>query len=414
MNLSARMAWRYLFASKSTNAINLITLIAGFGVAIGATALVLVLGVFNGFEHMFLGLFDNMNPDVRIVAAKGKTFDLDSTTLLGLYQVDGVREISRTLEETAMFSYSGRHDVGRVKGVDGLYTSINGVDSLVRDGRYNLDLPEREGFGAVVGNQLSISLGIDPLNQFEQLQVFMTRPRARGASANAALSGRSGMIRREFQPTGIIRSMETFGTQPVLIPLAEAQQLLSLGDSVVSSLEVALYDLADSEETIDRIIAFLGPGFKVLNRQEQQSSLLKIMQIEKWVGFALVCLMMVLISFNLIGALWMIVLEKKQDISILRSLGMTGRSVGGVFIRVGVAVCLIGVGIGFALAITAAVLQQEYSLFRVAGPLSEPYPMKLRFLDFPLVALVVVGVGLLASILPALYAAKLPAIISEE
>lgn len=408
------MAWRYLFARKSTNAINIITLIAGFGVAIGTTALVLVLSVFNGFEQMFIGLFDNMNPDVRISAAKGKTFDLDSTTYQGLYRLGGVSEVSATLEETAMFSYAGRHSVGRIKGVDGLYTTINGIDSLVRDGAYNLNLPEREGFGAVVGNQLSVSLGIDPLNQFEQLSVFMTRPRARGAAASSTLTGRSGMIRREFQPTGIIRSTETFGTQPVLVPIEEARKLLSQSDSTVSALEVRLLWNADEEEAIEEIKKFLGEGFTVLNRQEQQSSLLKIMQIEKWVGFALVCLMMVLISFNLIGALWMIVLEKKQDISVLRSLGMTGGNIRSVFLRVGLAICLIGVAVGFVLAITAAVLQQEYSLFRVGGPLSEPYPMKLRLTDFPIVAFFVVGVGLVAAYLPARYAGRLPAIISEE
>ena len=414
MNLSGRMAWRYLFARKSTNAINIITLIAGFGVAIGTTALILVLSVFNGFEDMFIGLLDNLNPDVKIVAAQGKTFELDAETYRELYEVEGVAEISRTLVETAMFSYAGRHQVGQIKGVDGLYASINGIDSLVQDGAYDLDLPEREGFGAVVGNQLSIALGIDPLNQFEELAVFMTRPRERGSAVSSALTGRSGMIRRAFQPTGIIRSTETFGAQPVLIPLAEARTLLSLGDSTVSALEIRLLDDDESEATIARINDLLGPGYTVLNREQQQSSLLKIMQIEKWVGFALVCLMMVLISFNLIGALWMIVLEKRPDISVLRSLGMTGGDIRGVFLRVGVAICLIGVVVGFVLAITAAVIQQEYSVFRVGGPLSEPYPMQLRFIDFPRVLLVVVGVGLVAAYLPARYAERLPAIISEE
>lgn len=414
MNLSARMAWRYLFASKSTNAINIITLIAGFGVAIGAAALILLLSVFNGFEQMFLGMFDNLNPDVHVSAVKGKTFELSEETYRGLLQLEGVGEVSRTLEETAMFSYAGRHSVGRIKGVDAAYSSINGIDSLVKDGSYNLDLPDRQGFGAVVGDQLSMALGIDPLNQFEPLIVFMTQPRARGESASSALSGRSGMIRREYQPTGIMRSMEAFGTQAVLVPLPEARKLMSLGDSVVSALEIGLSYGADGEETIERIYNYLGEDYKVLNREEQQGSLLRIMQVEKLVGFALFCLMMVIISFNLVGALWMIVLEKKRDISVLRSLGMTAGDVRGIFLRVGTVLCAVGVAVGFTLAITAGILQQEYSLFRVAGPLSEPYPMQLRFMDFPVVALVVIGIGVLASLLPARYAGKIEAIITEE
>lgn len=414
MNLPDRMAWRYLFASKSTNAINIITLIAGFGISIGATALVLVLSVFNGFEQMFLGLFDNLNPDVRIEAARGKTFELEADVFRGLYEVEGVSEVSRTIEETAMFSYAGRHNVGRIKGVDQLYSVINGIDSLVNDGAYDLLLPESDGSGAVVGNQLSMSLGIDPLNQFEPLIVFMTRPRARGASISSALTGRSGMIRREFQPTGIIRSMEAFGTQAVLVPLAEAQQLLSMSDSTVSSLEVKLLPGYANDDTYARIRAFMGPDFTVKNRLEQESSILKIMQIEKWVGFALVSLMMVLISFNLIGALWMIVLEKKRDISILRSLGMTAGNIRGVFLRVGIALCVIGVVVGFTLAISITLLQQHYSLFRISGALSEPYPIALKFWNFPVVALTVIGIGILASILPAQYAAKIEAVIIEE
>lgn len=414
MNLPARMAWRYLFATKSTNAINIITLIAGFGVSIGAAALILVLSVFNGFEQMFLGLFDNLNPDVRIEAVKGKTFDLTPDVYRGLYELEGVSEISRTIEETAMFSYAGRHNVGRIKGVDELYSVINGIDSMVNDGTYNLLLPDREGSGAVVGNQLSMSLGIDPLNQFEPLTVFMTRPRARGAATSSALTGRSGMIRREFQPTGIIRSMEAFGTQAVLVPLADAQQLLSMSDSTVSSLEVKLLSGYANDDTYDRIRAFLGPDYTVKNRLEQESSILKIMQIEKWVGYALVCLMMVLISFNLIGALWMIVLEKKRDISVLRSLGMTANNIRGVFLRVGIALCVIGVGVGLTISTIVALLQQHYSLFRISGPLSEPYPIALKFWNYPLVAVTVIGIGFLASILPARYAARVKAIISEE
>ena len=408
------MAWRYLFAAKSTNAINIITLIAGFGISIGAAALILVLSVFNGFEQMFLGLFDNLNPDVRIEATKGKTFELEDKVFRGLYELEGVSEISRTIEETAMFSYAGRHNVGRIKGVDELYSVINGIDSMVNNGEFNILLPRREGSGAVVGNQLSMSLGIDPLNEFEPLTVFMTRPRARGASISGALTGRSGMVRREFQPTGIIRSMEAFGTQAVIVPLGDAQQLMSMSDSTVSSLEVKLLPGYVNEATYDRVRAFMGPDFTVKNRLEQESSILKIMQVEKWVGYALVCLMMVLISFNLVGALWMIVLEKKRDISILRSLGMTASNIRGVFLRVGIALCVVGVAVGLTLSTIVAVLQQNYGLFRISGPLSEPYPIALKLWNYPFVALTVIGIGLLASLLPAQYASKVEAIITEE
>lgn len=412
MNLPARMAWRYLFARKSTNAINIITLIATTGVAIGAAALILLLSVFNGFEDIFLGLFNNLNPDVRITAAKGKTFDLEQGTLRSLYGLDGVAEISQTLEETAIFSYDGKQSAGRIKGVDGLYPAINGIDTMVKEGRYDLDLPDSNGFGALVGNQLSIMLGIDPLNQFQPLTVFMSRPKPRGGGL--LTTGRSSYLRREFQPTGIIRSQEAFENQAVLIKIEAARKLLSVSDSTVSSLEVKLAPGFQIDDTYDRVRSAMGPGFIVKDRYQQENSILKLMQVEKWVGFAIVSLMMILISFNLVGALWMIVLEKKRDITILRSLGMTARDIRTVFLRVGVLLCSIGLLMGFLLATALYVLQKTTGLISLPGTFMEAYPISFRWQDFPVVAITVLGIGLMASILPALRAGKIGAIIAEE
>lgn len=412
MNLPARMAWRYLFARKSTNAINIITLIAAFGVAIGTAALILLLSVFNGFEDLFLSLFNNLNPDVEITASKGKTFEVDEEVLKGLYGLDGVEEISQTLEETAIFSYDGKQSAGRIKGVDANYPAINGIDTMVQEGAYDLDLPDRKTRGAIVGNQLSIILGIDPLNQFEPLTIFMSRPKPRGGGF--LTSGKSSYIRRDFHPSGIIRSQEAFENQAVLIGLDRARTLLSVSDSTVTSLEVKLYPGFQIKDTYERIQAYMGEDYLIKNRYEQENSILKLMQVEKWVGFAIVCLMMVLISFNLIGALWMIVLEKKRDISILRSLGMTEGNIRGVFFRVGLLLCSLGLVTGFLLASAVYILQKTYGLVSLPGVLLEAYPISFRWFDFPVVAVTVLTIGFLASLLPAQRAGKIPAIITEE
>ncbi|WP_020569481.1 FtsX-like permease family protein [Neolewinella persica] len=412
MNLPAKMAWRYLFASKSTNAINIITLIAAFGVAIGAAALLLLLSVFNGFEDLFLGMFNNLNPDVRIVATEGKSFELDEETLQGLYQLEGVEVVAQTLEETAIFSYDDKQSAAHIKGVDSFYPKINGIDTMVREGKYDLDLSDGKESGAIVGNQLSIVLGIDPLNQFERLTVFMLRPKPKGSSF--LTTGRSNYLRRDFQPTGIIRSQEAFENQAVLVSIAKARELLSASDSTVSSLELRLAPGFQTKDTYRRIQAYMGPGFQVKNRYEQENSILKLMKVEKWVGFAIVSLMMVLISFNLVGALWMIVLEKKRDISILRSLGMTSGNVSGVFIRVGLLLCGLGLVTGFALASGLFLLQKTFGLISLPGMMQEAYPISFRWYDFPVVAGTVLIIGLIASLLPAQRAGKIDAVIMEE
>ena len=408
MNLPTRMAWRYLFARKSTNAINIITSIAAVGVAIGAAALILLLSVFNGFEDLFLSLFNNLNPDVRITAARGKTFEVDSVLIQDIYRIDGVTAISETLEEVALFNYDGRQGFGRIKGVDFAYPDINGIDTMVREGRYDLDYSQAPILGAVVGNQLAISLGIDVLNQFEPLTVYAWRARPRGSST--LLTGRKPFTTREVMPTGVIRSQETFENQAVLVSLEFARQLLSVPDSTVSALEIGLAPGFDQEATYEAIQAVVGPDFVVRNRYEQENSLLKLMQVEKWVGFAIVSLMMILISFNLVGALWMIVLEKRKDISTLRSLGMTGQNIRGIFLRVGLLLCTLGLLFGFFLAGVLSFLQKQYGLISIPSGLMEAYPISFRWYDFLVVAATVLFIGLLASLLPARRAARITSV----
>lgn len=406
------MAWRYLFARKSTSAINLITMIAGFGVAIGTAALLLVLSVFNGFEDLFLTMFNNLNPDVRIVAAEGKTFEVDEKMLRGLDQLEGIAAVSQTLEETAIFSYDDKQNAATIKGVDEAFPLINGIDSMVNDGAYELDVSSREGFGAVIGYDLAVTLGIDPLNQFERLTVFMLRPKPRGGGFMT--TGRTNYLRREFRPTGVVRSQESMENQAVIVSIDKARDLLSVSDSTVSSLEVALKPDFINKATYRRIEEYLGPAFLVKDRYQQENTILKLMQIEKWVAYAIGSLMMILISFNLVGALWMVVLDKRQDISILRSLGMTEGNVSGVFMRVGLLLCGLGLLAGFVLATLLFVLQKYFGLISLPGLLTEAYPISFRWHNFVVVALTVLGIGLLASLLPAWRAGKVGSVVSEE
>jgi lipoprotein-releasing system permease protein len=199
-----------------------------------------------------------------------------------------------------------------------------------------------------------------------------------------------------------------------LISLEEARELLSMEDGVVSSLEVKLAPGYDIRDTYDRIQEYMGEGFTVKDRYQQENSILKLMQVEKWVGFAIVCLMMILISFNLVGALWMIVLEKKRDISILKSLGMTRGDIRGIFLRVGLLLCGLGVGVGFLLAAGLYILQKNYGLISLPGMMTEAYPISFRWYDFPIVAATVLFIGFLASLLPAWRAQQIEASIHEE
>ncbi|PPK87576.1 lipoprotein-releasing system permease protein [Neolewinella xylanilytica] len=400
MNLSARMAWRYLFAPKSTNAINIITFVAAFGVAIGTASLIIALSVFNGFEDIFVGMFNNLNPDVRITAAKGKTFEATDSLLTEIRSVEGVSVISHTLEETARFQYLGHQAFGPLKGVDREYARINGIDTMIKDGQYDLLVPQVETMGSIVGQNLARELLIDPENRVNPLSIYVPRPRTRGGSSILA-SGRLPYRVREVLPMGIVRSQEAFENQAVLVDLSVARELLGVDAPTVSSLEIKLGPGFDNPRTFRALERLLGDDYLVRNRFEQENSILKLMRVEKYVAYAIVTLMVILISFNLVGALWMIVLEKRQDIVILQSLGMVGSEIRNVFLRVGLLISAIGLGTGFALATLIYLIQTHYGIVGLPGTLAEAYPMSLRAVDFLVVTLTVLVIGLLASILPA-------------
>ncbi|MEL6141693.1 MAG: ABC transporter permease, partial [Bacteroidota bacterium] len=370
MKLSLRMAWRYLFAKKSTNAINIITLIAAFGVAIGSAALVLALSVFNGFEDLFMGMFNNLNPDVEITAAKGKSFNFTNEQKDALYNIDGVAQVSATLEETAFFTYRGKRSAGKVRGVDDNYVNINSIDTTIRQGFYQL----RDGSNrhyAVIGLQLAYALGVDVLDQFEALNVYMAK-RKRGGSA--LTSGSPFLVRPVF-PVGIVQSQEAFENQAVLIDIQLARNLLGLADSAVSAVAIKLHPGFANSATYEEIQRLMGPDFLIKNRLQQESGILKLMQIEKWITFAIVALMMILISFNLVGALWMIVLEKQKDVAILRSMGMTTTNIRGVFLRVGLLLTGLGLLVGFIIAVIVGLLQHYFTVVPMPGSFTEAYPL---------------------------------------
>lgn len=409
MQLPSKMAWRYLFAKKSTNAVNIITLIAAFGVSIGAAALLLTLSVFNGFEDLFLGMFDNMNPDVEVTPANGKTFQFSTDQKDALYSIAGVEEVSLVLEETAFFTYAGKRSAGKIKGVDDTYVKINKIDTTIREGYYQL----RDGTDrsyAVVGHQISYALGIDVLNQFETLSIYMAK-RQRSRSTVLGASSPPFVSRAVF-PVGVVQTQQAFEKQAVLIDLGLARKILDLPEDAASALEIRLSPGFDMPATYQAIARQLGDKFVVKNRYEQESGILKLMQIEKWISFAIVALMMILISFNLVGALWMIVLEKKKDISILKSMGMTAQHIRAVFLRVGLLLCSLGILAGFFLALILYLAQKQFSLIQLPG--IDAYPLALRLWDLPIVAAVVLLIGLLASLLPAWRAAQEEAQVRAE
>lgn len=405
MNLSIQIARRYLFAKRTTNAINIITGIAVFGIAVGTAALLLVLSVFNGFEDLITGMYSNFDPDVKVAPLQGKTFPEDSIKIDELKRIPGVEYVSRTLEEVAVFKYKDKVDFGIIKGVDDQYEQVANVDSVMREGKFALK-NEESSYG-VMGIGIRNKLSVDIEDPFYRIGVFM-------AKRNPNPLDPTPFRTQYLYPVGTFIAQQEFDQEYILSDLGFVRELLQLRDQL-SALEIKLLPGFETPETIRKIQGVMGEEFSVKNRYQQQESFFKLMKIEKWLSYAIAGLMMVMIACNLIGALWMAVLEKKSDIVILKSMGATDKLVRNIFLNQGLFLSVIGLIIGFILAISIYTLQKTVGIITIPGNASiDSYPVSLRFMDFIIVVLTVLGIGLMASIPPALQAKRVSALIREE
>lgn len=413
MNLPLHIARRYLFAKKSTNVINIITGIAIFGISVGAAALVLVLSVFNGFEDLITQMYSNFNPDVKITVEKGKFFEANDTLVAEIAAIPGVEFISRTMEEVAVFGNKDKQAIGIIMGVDDNYRGVLNIDSSMRKGKfvlyhdYTRDGREIRRNLAVLGNGIHNKLGINIDDEFASINVYMAKRKKVGVFENP-------FTLKYIYPSGIFMVQQEFDNQYIYSSLQFVQDLIGIGDKI-SALEIRLASNFNTPQTLEAIKKVMGEGYHIKNRYQQQEAFLKLMQVEKWLSFAIVGLMMLLISFNMIGALWMVVLEKKKDIAILKSMGSTDNLVRNIFLGQGLLLTAVGIISGFALAGIIYYLQTTVGIISVPGEfIIDAYPMSMRFGDFIVVAIIVGIIGLLASIMPAMRAKRMPAMLREE
>ena len=405
LNLPLKIARRYLFAKKSTNAINLITGISVLGISIGTAALILVLSVFNGFEDLILGLFSRFNPDVKITVAEGKTFVPNPEQLAQLRALPSVKTVSETLEEVAFFSYRESQDFGILKGVDNLYKEVTGLDSSIFEGGYGLKQGDR--YLAILGGGMRNKLQVDIDDPFETLNVYMAKRKK--------VSALEEQFKRRFAyPVGTFRIQQDFDSQYIIVSIDFARELLGAYDEV-SALEIRLAPETDVDDAIRDMQEIMGEDFLVKDRYAQDASFLKLMNIEKWLSFAILSLTLVLVAFNMIGSLWMIVLEKKQDISILKSMGATDRTIRNVFLNEGLLLCGLGLLTGFILSISLYLVQKAFGIVPIPdGFVVDAYPISMRFFDLIAVMIVVLIIGFIASFPAALRAMKVPVLVRDE
>jgi len=378
-----------LLGQNASNVINLITSISAFALGIGAAAVILVLSVFNGFEVVIADMFGKFNSAVKVTPARGKTFLADTLPLDAIRAIDGVEAVSLTLEETAFFEYGDARDFGKLRGVDSAYARVSDIDSTIVDGVFAVSNGSRAlgVLGLGVRNKLDINVG----DTFEPVQVYAAKRDQRGPL------DRPFRVRSVY-PVGTFAVQQEYDQQYMFTDIELVRQLLN-APGAASAIELSIVPTADEGDVAAAVSDLLGANYAVRDRMEQDADLLRLMNIEKWLGYLILTLVLLLISFNLVGGLWLVVSEKERDIGILRTMGASDAQLRGIFLGVGLLLAVMGVGIGLGLALLVYSLQVNYDLVTVPqGLVVSAYPIELRSLDVLVVAITVLVIGLLASV----------------
>ncbi len=393
-----------MFGKKSSQAIHWITAISMVGIAVGSAALILVLSVFNGFETLLSSMFSKHNPDVKIIAKIGKTFDPDSHKIAQLNAWPEIEAVSYCLQEVVMFEYSHSQEFGQLLGVSANYKTVSKIDEAIVEGRFALY--SQTSALANIGIGLRNKLGISLNDYLYDLKVFA--PEGEHSSSGGLYTTHT------LIPQSVFRFNNETDYNTVIAPLEIVQRFLKMNNKV-SSIELKLNPKFPTNEAIRKLENLFGNEFLVKDRFKQDEAFIKIMNLEKWLFFALFSLTMILVSFTVVGALYMIVLDKRQDIAILKSMGMSDHHIKALFTILGFFICTIGLLVGFTLSISFFLIQKKYGIIRVPDEfIIDTYPIQLQAGDFLIVGITVMLIGWLATILPSKKVGELKPIFREE
>lgn len=391
-----KFAWRYFKAKKSTNAINIISWVTAGVIAFSTMCQVLVLSVFNGFEGLVQSLYSNFYSDVKVVASKGKTITLSASQIQQIGKLTNVKGISRDAEEKALLQSGEQQTVVLLKGVDDNYSKVSGVPQKMLHGIFDVGTIDQPKL--VMGSGIEYAIGVEADKNLFPVTVFLPK-KSSGANANplTALSEGNANTSASF----VIQ--QDFDNKYVITNLDFVKQQMNYALNEYSALEISLLNPENSDKFTEDLQKMLGSGYKVLTKYQQNTSLYNSMRLEKWVIYAVLTLILIIAAFNMVGALTMLVLEKRKDISVLQSLGADRNLIKKIFLSEGILLAVTGAGTGIILALIICFLQVKFKIIKLIGNsfLIDYFPVKLVLTDFLLVIATALVISFTASWFPA-------------
>jgi len=396
MNLPFFIARRYLFARKSHNVINIISAISAIGMAIGTAALVIILSVYNGFDFLIKTSISDLDPDVRISPSKGKVWTPDSLWLDSLAGREGVMSVSEVLQDDVFLDYDGQQGVAIARGVDEVWELVSPIASHTMFGEFMLHDGEQALCATGVG--LAQSLGINPAF-VKLLSLYYPRRDVAVSAANPTAALNSISLR----PSALFSVSAETDASMVILPLREMRHLLGY-DNECSAVEIRM-DASLGDKAVQRFIKELredlGGEFEVLDRVQQNESLFKMMRYEKAAIFLILLFVVIIVAFNIFGSLTMLMIEKREDIGTLRSMGAESGLIRRTFVLEGWMISLLGLAVGLVIGLALAWLQQSTGLLKMPGGFfNAPYPVVIRWTDIAVIAIGVALVGYLVALIP--------------
>ncbi|MBQ6072848.1 MAG: ABC transporter permease [Bacteroidales bacterium] len=397
MKLSRFIAWRYLFAKKSHNVINIISIISAAGIAVGSAALVIILSIYNGFDSIVRDLNDSHTADVLVTPAEGKVFQT-SGRLDFLKDDPRVRAVCGVLEESVFVQYGDRNKVVTARGVDSLYERITGLKDHLVEGEFSLSYGDLNQ--VVLGRIVALELGARPAFQQPLTAWFPSR-----TATVDLLNPLASLHQVKLNTAGIVSLEQNFDQTYMYMPLDALRDLLEYDDEV-SGCEIYLNPSGlnrrglASRDILSDIRDALGEGYVVRDRQQQNTTLYKLLKYEKVAIYLILLFVMLIVSFNIFGSLSMLIIEKRDDIATLRAMGAGDELVGQIFVREGWLISLFGIAVGVGTGLLVCLAQQRFGIVKMPGNfVVDAYPVVVQFTDILIIIAGVALIGWLISLL---------------
>jgi lipoprotein-releasing system permease protein len=391
MNTSIYIAKRYLFSKKKMHAINIISGVSMLGVFIGSAALIIILSVFNGLEKVILSQYSNFTPEISIEPKQGKTFDPNTPYFNALHRDSKLFSFTEVLEEKALIRYGPTGEfIGTVRGVSDEFLKNPQLDSTIEKGSFSLI--DRGRPYAVIGATVQAKLSVNIHDQLSPLQIYSP---VRNATTSA--NPLNEFTVRYIYPSGIFNIQQDFNGM-IIAPIGFMRDLLNEPKNI-TAIYLIYKKGTDLNEVQRNITDKVGSMFIIKNRFEQNADLYKTLNYERWFIFMILTFVLIIATFNIIGSLTMLVIDKQKDIAILTSLGADKQLIQGIFFFEGMMISFVGCIVGLVVGLIFCVLQQQFGFIRFGDNLMtiDAYPIAIKFTDFILVFFTVTAIATIAS-----------------